>query len=63
MMKLMERITDLLDDQPLMDVILACASAAAFALKELPPEQREAGRRAAHELIDKMLEEWSHEAP
>jgi uncharacterized membrane protein YccC len=59
MIKLVEKITDLLDDEPLMDVILACASAAAFSIKELPAGQREHARQAVHELIDAMLNEWT----
>lgn len=59
MIKLVEQISDLLGDEPLMDVIVACASAAAFAIKELPSDQREAAQRMVHELIDKMLKEWT----
>ena len=61
MIKLVEQISDLLDDEPLMDVIVACASAAAFALKELPADQREHARQMVHELIDKMMDEWTPE--
>ena len=64
-MKLVERISDLLDGEPLMDVILACAAAAAFSIKELPVDQQQAAQQAAHELIDEMLQEWTpkHETP
>lgn len=58
-MKLVEKISDLLGDEPLMDVIVGCASAAAFAIKELPSDQREHARQVAHELIDEMLKEWT----
>lgn len=60
-MKLADNIADLLGDEPIMDVIVGCASAAAFAIKELPAEQRELGRQTVHKLIDEMLEAWAPE--
>ena len=61
MIKLVEQITDLLDGEPLMDVVVACASAAAFSIKELPVEQRKHAQQMVHELIDAMLKEWTIE--
>jgi len=60
-MRLVDKITDLLDGMPLMDVIAACAAAAAFSIKELPSDQREYARQMVHELIDEMLKEWTPE--
>ena len=57
-MKLVDKV-DLLDGQPLMDVVLASASAVAFSIKELPADQQEYAQRTAHELIDDMLKEWT----
>ena len=61
MTHLADKIADLLADQPLMDALVVCASAAAIAIKEFPIEQREAARRKVHELIDEMLQEWTSE--
>ena len=58
-MLLANRIADLLGDEPLLDVVVACASAAAIAIKELPADQRQDAQREVHALIDEMLKEWT----
>jgi hypothetical protein len=60
-MKLADKVAYLLAAEPLMDVVLASASAVAMSIKELPVTRREHARLTAHELIDDMLEEWATE--
>jgi hypothetical protein len=58
-MTLAENVADLLGDQPLLDVVVASVGAVAVAIAGLPVDQRESAQKTAHELLDKMVAEWS----